>query len=246
MKLSHLTFSKGFKKVSPQPSAEDIVATLTKYLADESDTERAYVKFAENDEVAVLVNNFGGMSALEMGALTNEFLEQIPSRLSSVRVYAGCFESSLNAPAFGLTLANLTATAKSTGVKVSKLLELLDTKTDSAWEAAAGSQTVRRSRKSQVVESQLNGIPKLVEVKSLLGMFSPSQSIDSFDRRRANSFLVDPKTLELASRSACNAVIAAEPNLTKWDTIMGDGDCGETFKTGARGIHHCPFSQCLF
>jgi triose/dihydroxyacetone kinase / FAD-AMP lyase (cyclizing) len=46
---------------------------------------------------------------------------------------------------------------------------------------------------------------------------------------------VDPKTLELAIRTACNAVIAAEPNLTKWDTIMGDGDCGETFKTGARG-----------
>jgi dihydroxyacetone kinase len=191
----------------------------------------------------VLINNFGGMSGLEMGALTNEFLEQMPSRISPIRVYAGCFESSLNAPAFGLTIANLTATAKSTGVKVPKLLELLDTKTDSAWEVAAGSQIVRRPRKAQIVESQLNGIPKLEEVKSLLGMCPPSQIIDSFHRLRANSFLVDPKTLELAIRSACNSVIAAEPNLTKWDTIMGDGDCGETFKTGAQGIPHCPFSQ---
>jgi dihydroxyacetone kinase len=146
---------------------------LIKYLADESDPERGYVKFAENDEVAVLVNNFGGMSALEIGALTNEFLEQMPSRLSPVRVYTGCFISSLNAPAFGLTLVNLTATAESTGIKVSELLEFLDTKTDTAWEAVAGSQTVRRPRKSQVVESQINGAPKLEEVKSLLGMWTP-------------------------------------------------------------------------
>jgi dihydroxyacetone kinase len=116
------------------------------------------------------VNNFGGMSALEIGALTNEFLEKMPSHISPVRVYAGCFESSLNAPAFGLTLVNLTATAKSTSMKVSKLLEFLDMKTDSAWEAVAGSQTVRRPRKAQVVESQLNGAPKLKEVKSLLSM----------------------------------------------------------------------------
>jgi triose/dihydroxyacetone kinase / FAD-AMP lyase (cyclizing) len=157
-------------KVSPQPSAEDIVAMLIKYLADESDPERGYVKFAENDEVAVLVNNFGGMSVLEIGALTNEFFEQMPSRISPVRAYAGCFESSLNAPAFGLTLVNLTATAKSAGIKISELLDFLDTKTDSAWEAVTGSQTVQRPRHSQVVRSHLNGVPKLQEVKSLLGM----------------------------------------------------------------------------
>lgn len=37
-------------------------------------------------------------------------------------------------------------------------------------------------------------------------------------------------------RSACNRLIACEPNLTKWDTIMGDGDCGETLKTGATAV----------
>jgi dihydroxyacetone kinase len=31
-------------------------------------------------------------------------------------------------------------------------------------------------------------------------------------------------------------VIAAEPDLTKWDTIMGDGDCGETFRTGCQEV----------
>lgn len=105
-----------------------------------------------------------------MGALTNEFLDQIPSRICPVRVYTGCFVSSLNAPAFGLSLVNLTATAKNTGIEVSQLLEFLDTKTDSMWEAVAGSQTSRRPRKAQLVESPLCVAPKLETVKSLLGM----------------------------------------------------------------------------
>lgn len=33
------------------------------------------------------------------------------------------------------------------------------------------------------------------------------------------SFEVDPKLLDTVIRSACEAAIAAEPNLTKWDTI---------------------------
>lgn len=31
--------------------------------------------------------------------------------------------------------------------------------------------------------------------------------------------IVDPKLLDTVIRSACEAAIAAEPNLTKWDTI---------------------------
>lgn len=31
--------------------------------------------------------------------------------------------------------------------------------------------------------------------------------------------IVDPKQLDTVIRSACEAAIAAEPNLTKWDTI---------------------------
>lgn len=33
------------------------------------------------------------------------------------------------------------------------------------------------------------------------------------------SCVVDPKLLDTVIRSACEAAIAAEPNLTKWDTI---------------------------
>lgn len=47
---------------------------------------------------------------------------------------------------------------------------------------------------------------------------------------------VDPALLTSMIASACRAIIAAEPDLTRWDTVMGDGDCGETLKTGASSM----------
>jgi dihydroxyacetone kinase len=46
----------------------------------------------------------------------------------------------------------------------------------------------------------------------------------------ANDSQVDPKLLDATIRLGCERAIAAEPNLTKWDMVMGDGDCGEAVK----------------
>lgn len=37
-------------------------------------------------------------------------------------------------------------------------------------------------------------------------------------------------------RNVCNHLVQAEPDLTRWDTVMGDGDCGETLKMGATSL----------
>lgn len=34
---------------------------------------------------------------------------------------------------------------------------------------------------------------------------------------------------------ACQSVLEAEPDMTRFDTIVGDGDCGHTFASGAKG-----------
>lgn len=44
--------------------------------------------------------------------------------------------------------------------------------------------------------------------------------------------LVNPELV----RAAAQAVIAAEPEITSYDTILGDGDCGLTLKAAAAGI----------
>jgi hypothetical protein len=51
-----------------------------------------------------------------------------------------------------------------------------------------------------------------------------------------NTVAQDVSTLfSEAVKSACQSVIKAEPEITKYDTIAGDGDCGTCLKAGAEG-----------
>lgn len=44
-----------------------------------------------------------------------------------------------------------------------------------------------------------------------------------------------PAEFLAALQRACGALVAAEPEITRMDTIAGDGDCGLTLKAGAQG-----------
>jgi dihydroxyacetone kinase len=46
-------------------------------ILNQEDPERSFVKFKDQDELVLLVNNQGGMSALEMGAVLDETLNQL-------------------------------------------------------------------------------------------------------------------------------------------------------------------------
>jgi len=52
----------------------------------------------------------------------------------------------------------------------------------------------------------------------------------------------DVQGFVLAVERACNALDKAEPEITRMDTISGDGDCGLTLQTGAHGMpsHEIP------
>ena len=148
---------------------------MVDYLTDEGDPERGYVKFSQGDEVAVVVNNFGGMSVLEMGALTDLLLNQLPSRINAVRIYSGMLETSLNAPAFSLTLLNITAAAHAANTNVKQILDYLDLPTDTVWEGFAGSQKARRPRKEQISASSVSAIPRVFakgDVKCKTGLLN--------------------------------------------------------------------------
>jgi dihydroxyacetone kinase len=209
----------GYRKLSPAPSAEGLVKEILTYCLDEGDPERGYVKFQPGDETVLLVSNFGGMSNLELGGLVDELLKQLSRdwNMEPVRVYAGCLETSLNAPAFSVTVINISGVAASSSYSLDQIKAFLDTRTDTAWEAVAGSQNhVHRRRRADQL-----ALPP-VEVKKRVD--------DTRDLK------IDPELLEKMLRGACEALISAEPDLTKWDTVMGDGDCGLTLKTGANAL----------
>jgi triose/dihydroxyacetone kinase / FAD-AMP lyase (cyclizing) len=207
----------GYRKLKPKPDAEGLVQMILKYCLDESDPQRGYVHFGEGDETCLVVSNFGGMSHLELCALVDELLGQLEKdwKIVPVRVYLGALETSLNAPAFSVSVINISAAAKKCKYSADEIKGFLDVRTTTSWEAVAGTQGARRPRAEQFVDPPAEA-KKVVE--------------------DAKDLKVDPETLEKMLRSACSALCAAEPDLTKWDTVMGDGDCGLTLETGAKAV----------
>ena len=59
-------------------------------MLDQNDPERAFVKFKDGDELVLMVNNQGGMSNLEMGAVVDETLNQLGQSLPAVSRVSTC------------------------------------------------------------------------------------------------------------------------------------------------------------
>ena len=164
-----------------------------------------------------MINNLGGISCLELNALVDEHLSQLEKQyaIRPCRIYTGLLETSLNAPAFSTTLLNLTAATKHTRFSISQMQGFLDARTSTQWESAAGKQDIQ---KSPTTES------KIFKTRTIRNV-DPNEDL-----------IIDSTLLEAIARNASSNLIAAEPNLTKWDTIMGDGDCGQTCTLFAKAM----------
>ncbi|OAA53315.1 dihydroxyacetone kinase [Cordyceps fumosorosea ARSEF 2679] len=206
----------GRRVLTPFPSIDAIVQECLGLLCDQDDPERSFVKFDTGDEVVMLINNYGGLSVLELGALTDEVQTQLAKRygVRPCRTMVGTFETSLNAPGFSISLANLSAAARRHGTTASTLLKLLDRPTT----AVSWPNIIRHGN----IAEQNNS------TASTNGAGAEKEPVA--DGSGPETFPVDATLLERGVRSACEAAIAAEPYLTRWDMVMGDGDCGEAVK----------------
>ncbi|KAK4987148.1 hypothetical protein LTR50_004845 [Elasticomyces elasticus] len=207
----------GLHEISPIPSAEDLISQMLAYLLDPNDKDRAFVPFKSSDETALLINNFGGMSNFELEALTGttDMLLKRDYGIAPVRIYAQAFETSLNAPGWSISLFSLSGVAKDVNSSTSEIIEMLDMDTTApAWPRTgyAQAENVKRS----TAEKQGDGT-----ATASAKHYGPS---------------VDATILERALRKACTSAVDAEPDITKWDIQMGDGDCGEAVVGICHGI----------
>ncbi|KAK8189217.1 dihydroxyacetone kinase-like protein [Phyllosticta capitalensis] len=199
----------GLRSISPMPSPPDLIKEMLLYVLDPNDADRAYVMFDPKDEICLLINNFGGLSVLELEALTQIALEQLDKdwKIKPSRIFSGTFETSLNGPGFSLTLGNLSGLAEAVKRPVAEIIKLLDAPTTAqAWPhngyAAAQESKESAERREKIKANAVNGTHK------------------SAGPAAAKSFIP-------ALKNACTAALAAEPLITKYDLLMGDGDCGE-------------------
>ncbi|WVQ95651.1 dihydroxyacetone kinase [Kwoniella sp. CBS 9459] len=207
----------------PTPAPEDFIKQLLDLLLKQDDPERSYVKFEKGDELVLLVNNQGGMSALEMGAVVDEVLVQLESRdIIPVRILNGPFMGSMNMPGISLSLLNLNNVAADCPfVNTDRLLELLDAPHNSvAWPAT----------------SQIYPLPEGLRGRKREEQFTEVEEEREEIETGGAQLLADGDKIRNAMKIAADDVLALEPQLTRWDTIVGDGDCGETCALGAKGV----------
>jgi len=214
----------GFKRVSPVPPLSELIQTLLDLLLSKSE-ERGFLltQGSGKDKVVLLVNNLGGVSELELAGIAREATTALSARnVRVLRVISGTFMTSLNMPGFSLTLLLLPSSPSPTVLTTVDLppeeviLSLLDVSTDApGWKWT-----------SHAPPSELPPPPAAL---------TSERATDHALKVRAQ----DAEEFIHAVEKACNALDRAEPEITRMDTISGDGDCGLTLRTGARAVLAC-------
>ncbi|KAK6354883.1 hypothetical protein TWF696_004014 [Orbilia brochopaga] len=162
--------------------------------------------------VAVLINNLGGLSSLELHVIAHEVLRQLSDKsptLTVVRKYVGTFMTSLDGPGFSVTILKLD----------DELLPLLDDPTAApSWPKPLPTDALPTSSR----------ISKITDTASQKPPFeTPSSQVATLPSETWTSL-----TTALQSR-----IRSSEPQITKLDTILGDGDCGTTLLKAATAVH---------
>ncbi|KAI0047127.1 dihydroxyacetone kinase 1 [Auriscalpium vulgare] len=205
----------GAQRVSPVPSLHELVAQLLDLLLSTTDSERSFLPVnGQDDEVVLLVNNLGGLSELELGGIVREVEKSLGGRSIRVqRVLAGTFMTSLNMPGFSLTLLLLPKNS-SKEYSADVILRLLDASTSAPgwkWHSASPPSTLTATQQAKPAPPLKAGQSTTLRV-------------------------ADPKALTAVIERVCAALNQNEAEITRMDTIAGDGDCGLTLQNGANGV----------
>lgn len=201
-------------------SLPELIKIILAQMLDANDQDRAFVAISKSDEVVLFINNLGGVSMLELAGITAEVSLQLSSdyELIPVRTISGTFLTSLNGMGFSVSILKLSDTALGPG---KSMLELLDHPAEAVgWAAPIQTSTWNAdySRSNSAAETHEPD-----------GTTAP----DSF---RPSNLTLDPSLASKLLTSGLKRLIAAEADITHYDTVLGDGDCGIGLKRGAEAI----------
>lgn len=189
----------------------DLVHAMLRQMLDRNDSDRAFVNVNSN-EVVLLVNNLGGVSVLEMGGILTEVVKQLEAdyNIRPVRILNGTYMTSLNGLGFSITLLNVV----NTDIGGPSMIQLLDEPSEAVgWSSPVTKLTWEQ--KNQATRDQ----------DASLGADNQSSGL-----------AMDAAASQNALTLALENVIAAEPDVTRYDTVAGDGDCGIGLRRGAEAI----------
>ena len=162
---------EGFGRVTTD--LPGLVKTVLAQLLDPGDKDRAFVTISSSDATVLMVNNLGGVSPLELGAITEVVCEHLRKDygIQPVRVLSGTYMTSLNGLGFSVSILKLSDTGLGAGYS---MLDFVDASTGAtAWPATIpASAWSKASRKSEIAagveqsgleESHLKGKPSVFQ-----------------------------------------------------------------------------------
>jgi dihydroxyacetone kinase len=189
----------------------ELVKTMLSQMLDSQDKDRAFLNVNSN-EVVLLINNLGSISVLELGGITAEVVDQLEKsyNIKPVRILAGTYMTSLNGLGFSISILNVV----NTNIGGPSMIQLLDAPCEATgWAAPISKETWEAQSTETRVDTA--GDEEIVQPSGLK---------------------LDVETTKTKLSSALERIIDAEPDITRYDTVVGDGDCGIGLKRGAEGI----------
>ena len=187
--------------------------TIKMMLAHMTNPESlTHLELKKGDKVAILLNNLGAISHLEMGVLTNEVVKQLQALGVIIeRFYSGPLFTSLEMPGFSISILKISSDLITKCLDAEALC--------SAWSGQAFTRDLSSALQP--------GITKLPD--PMLDLDKTQRLGPSLDQNGQD------KVTNLV-KNACQALIANEDTLNIMDSGSGDSDCGSTLRRGADAI----------
>ncbi|EFX04314.1 dihydroxyacetone kinase [Grosmannia clavigera kw1407] len=202
-----------------------LVGTLLRQLLDTDDADRAFLSLpAGSTDVVLMVNNLGGVSVLELGGITAEVVRQLAAnwQIRPVRVLSGTYMTSLNGLGFSISLLHA-GVDTGLGPDGPSLLQLLD---DPA-EVTGWATSISAATWNATWDDAMTSANKAT---------APATSATTATATAKSGLYADPAMVRTVLERGLQRVVAAEPEITHYDTIVGDGDCGTGMKRGAEAV----------
>ena len=201
----------------PDSNAAVVVADILVEGILGSDAIPARLEVQRGESVVLLLNNLGGLPAIEMAIVAKTVMTNVLSRsLKPVRVFMGPYMTALEMSGVSLTVVRIPANAE--GVA---LLARIDAgSTAPAW----------------ITAPPLDFSSSDVALDSYLASRSLVYDGEQFNgTKKSSGGSPCPRALAVIE-AVCAKIIDIEPVITEYDTICGDGDCGLVMKAGATRV----------
>ncbi|RLN98207.1 hypothetical protein BBJ28_00000051 [Nothophytophthora sp. Chile5] len=175
-----------------------------------TDSTSVGLALAGGSKCVLMVNNLGATTTMELFVVAKYAVLALKAKgIEPERVVVGSFMTALDMAGFSLTLWNSNGEAP--------MLALFDAPTTAPGWTYSPYDLSKSSISGPFIKAE-----------------APAQAKKTFERpaELSNS----GRLLEKCIAAVCETLIKSEPELTNWDSKVGDGDCGTTFKTAAEAI----------